>query len=121
MPKRRWLRYRIRTLHISILVAAACLSYYVNWAQRRRAAMHKFETRSITAWKQSLLPWHVRPLYWFGYGCSVQIRVRRPVTDSELSELQRLYPEAVVVEDTMSIPRSVPKSSPGDQADSYDK
>jgi hypothetical protein len=108
-PKRRWLRFSLRTMFVVVTVAACWIGYDLNWIRQRREAVQqtRFSVDNIDPASGTAQEVRAPGLLWlFGeHGYAVLSYTIPPGHDWELSreqeaELQRvarLYPEAELI------------------------
>jgi hypothetical protein len=94
-PKRRWLRFSLRTLFIAIaVISAAWVAYQLNWIRERHAFLERFaEYQPPGAGTGStgdiISPWPLRP---FGEQPRNQLFVPKEL----LPQAHSLFPEAIL-------------------------
>jgi hypothetical protein len=102
-PKRRWLRYSIRTLLVAVTIFCAWLSYQLNWIQQREAVAseHQMVAQMLNlaggkfsyALPRPNAPW---PLRWMGADGYAAVIVEAGVPEFEITRIQTLFAEATV-------------------------
>lgn len=93
-PRRRWFRFRLRTL--LVLITAFCI--WLGWQMsivRERVDRFGNENYSFFARGPNPLPWYRRSM---GDAYIESIVLRTEVLAAERQELQRLFPEAQIVD-----------------------
>jgi hypothetical protein len=105
-PKRRWLRFSLRTFLVVLTVLACWLGYYVNWIHQRRIVVENTEVafskdfvrpRDATTGRRNRRS-HIapHPLNWFGENGYWCIQVKAGTSDAEIARVRRLFPEAQI-------------------------
>ena len=92
-PKRRWLRYSIRTLLVAVSIAGAWLAYYVRWDRQRRALRTAGDPPTAMSSDDRLLPFGLRMLNAEPVALVV---IQKHHSDADIQRFRALFPEASI-------------------------
>ena len=114
-PKRRWLRFSVRTLLVAVTIFCVWLGWQVNIVRDRKAMMQRIEEAGgvggagFQSRKDPPMPWYRKKL---GDSANAHIRVPWDWTAEQIAEVSALFPEATVH-------KQRPPADPS-EVDSYD-
>ena len=109
LPKPRWLRYSTRTLLVAVTVFCVWFAYSVNWIRERKGAIDNVKVYAPSVEPvPDFEPSYVEPrlverpsapglLWLFGETGVALILVNGDNTAAKVRDLQRLFPEAFVI------------------------
>ena|SRR5215211_8235772 len=106
-PKRRWLRYSVRTLLVAVTIFCVWLGYTLNWIHARHQFLNSLETARYirdgehpSYFAINTAPWSLRV---FGETGVRKISCREEPAHKTISRARSLFPEAELFWDNLLI------------------